>query len=118
VLLVLVVVYIVVAIHRPAPAPVKNDHCSRLSFDTRHPQDSQQCQRRRFPPIARRSRDYSLIVAMGSGRGPWLSKMSLHERDRDLLQSPRYVKRRMNIDLEDHAAVLGGEVDATEGQAQ
>jgi hypothetical protein len=72
VLLVLVVVYIVVAIHRPAPAPVKNDHCSRLSFDTRHPQDSQQCQRRRFPPIARRSRDYSLIAAMGSGRGPWV----------------------------------------------
>ena len=55
---------------------------------------------------------------MGSGGGPWLSKMSLHERDRDLLQPPRYVERRMNIDLEDHAAVLGGEVDATEGQAQ
>lgn len=30
VLLVLVVVYIVVAIHQPAPAPVKNDHRSRL----------------------------------------------------------------------------------------
>jgi hypothetical protein len=71
VLLVLVVVYIVVAIHRPAPAPVKNDHCSRLPFDTRHPQDSQQCQRSRCPPIARRSRDYLLIAAMGlaGGRG-------------------------------------------------
>jgi hypothetical protein len=77
--------------HSPtSPGARQNDHCSRLSFDTRHPQDSQQCQRRRFPPIARRSRDYLLIAAMGSGRGPWLSKMSLHERDRDLLQSPRY----------------------------
>lgn len=44
--------------------------------------------------------------------------MSLHERDRDRLQSSRYVERRMDVDLEDHAAVLGGEIDAAEGQGQ
>jgi hypothetical protein len=50
--------------------------------------------------------------------GPCLSEMSLHEWDRDRLQSFRYVEHGMDVDLEDHAAVLGGEIDATEGQAQ
>ena len=44
--------------------------------------------------------------------------MSLHERDSDCFQSCGYVEHRLDVDLEDHAAVLGHEVDPAEGQPE
>ena len=67
-------------------------------------------------PTRSSARWVGLWVSHSDGllRGLWLVKMSLHERDRDRFQSSRYVKRWVDVDLEDDAAMLGGEIDATE----